>query len=105
MKKVIMLQEGNYGKRHWFTSQKDADKFYTENFLNGGKELNQKVFEMKDNENIYAVHIAESWACPTDSNAMYTVARNESHATRIGREYIRRWGIEDQSIIKVAKIA
>lgn len=105
MKKVIMLQEGNYGKRHWFTSQKDADKFYTENFLNGGKELNQKVFEMKDNEGLFAVHIAERWACPTDFNAMHTVARSESHATSIGREYIRRWGLSDQTIIKVAKIA
>lgn len=105
MKKVIMLQEGNYGKKHWFTSKKDADKFYAENFLSGGKELIEKVFEMKDNENVYAVHIAEHLACPTEWNAMHTVARSESHATRIGREYIRRWCLDGETIIKVALIA
>lgn len=105
MKKVIMLREGEYGTRHWFTSQKDADKFYTDNFMNGGKELIEKVFEMKDNQSMYAVHIAEPMSCPTDFNAMYVAASSEAQAKAKGREYIRAWDLVGEQVIKVRKVA
>ena len=100
MKKVIMLREGEYGTRHWFTSQKDADKF-----MNGGKELIEKVFEMKDNQSMYAVHIAEPMSCPTDFNAMYVAASSEAQAEAKGREYIRAWDLVGEQVIKVRKVA
>lgn len=105
MKKVIMLQEGQFGAKYWFTSKIEADKFYTENFLKGGKELIEKVFEMKDNQSVFAVHIGEPMSCPTDFNAMYTIASSEAQAETKGREYIRAWSLTNERILKVRKIA
>lgn len=100
-----MLQEGNYGKRHCFTSQRDADKFYVDNLLNGGKVLNERIFEMKDNQNLYAVHIGEPMSCPTDFNAMYAIASSEAGAEAKGREYIRDWSLTGEKVLKVQKVA
>ena len=105
MKKVIMLQEGQFGTKHWFASKIEADKFYAENFLKGSKELIEKVFEMKDNQNMFAVHIGEPMSCPTDFNAMYVAASSEAQAEAKGREYIRAWSLTNERVLKVRKVA
>ena len=104
MRQVIMLQEGRYGKRHWFASKEDADEFYAENFLNGGKALEEKVFELQDNQSMFAVNIGEPWSCPTDFNEMCVAASSYAQAEAEGREYIRAWNLTGEQVLRVRKV-
>ena len=102
MKTVYIAQEGEYGKRHFFTSNEERQEWIEKN--GQGKTINVGDTHIEDNQHWYRVIITEEpMYTYSDFHAMYVAAKDESEARRHGREYIRAWDL-NETIRKIERV-